>query len=146
MVSHSSTADHKRIWKRDLLVTVPKNTARYSLRNHREGPGQRETRPGVHAFTRVCEWNVLGFLRPDWPIKTKRVGFWQVPQGSYLRMPKGSTGKQKRCKDCWESHSRNLQLLVTLWAVIKYLDLHEGLVSVWDLCRALGQTLWMLRE
>lgn len=29
-------------------------------------------------------------LRLDWPIKTKRVGFWQVPQGF---LPKDAQGK-----------------------------------------------------
>ena len=47
MVSQSSTTDHKRIWKGDLLVTVPKKTAQYSSRNHTDGSGQRETVPGV---------------------------------------------------------------------------------------------------
>ena len=80
-----------------MLVTVPKKTAQYSSRNHTEGSGQREAVPGVHAFTRVCGrcFGILR-LRPDWPIKTKRVGFWQVPQGSYLRMPKGKALGSRR--------------------------------------------------
>ena len=41
-----------------------------------------------------CFWVLR--LRLDWPIKTKRVGFWQVPQGSYLRMPKGKALGSRR--------------------------------------------------
>lgn len=84
----------KRKWKRDLLITGPQKVCRAPPRATQKAQGRAQTKRD--RIWGTCFYRDLWVecfrvlrLRPDWPIQTKRVGFWQVPQGSYLRIHKG---------------------------------------------------------
>lgn len=121
IVSHASTKDHKRNWNR-LITHRPLRKYRACLKGpHREvkaGVGrEREAGPGnMPLLGSMGEVLWVPRLTLDWSIQTKKNGVSVNSVGILSKgHTKGNPWETKETIDyqgCWESHIRDLYLLV----------------------------------